>query len=129
MSFIPVVAGAWIAVFALNVGWDEPDTTLANAGAWLTAGLGVVGLVAAIRWRARVTERPLPADALLTPFFITLAFAEVPMLVGFVFTILAQDVTPFVVGTVVFVIALVIMLTALNQIEIRADGGASELIR
>jgi hypothetical protein len=129
LSFIPVVGGAWIAVIALNAGWDDPDTTLARGGAWLTAGLGLLGLIAAIRWRSRVTEQPVEPEGVLSPFFITLAFAEAPLLVGFVFTILGRDPLPFLAGTGFFTVSLALLLTGLDQIELTADGSTSGIVR
>lgn len=129
LSFIPVMVGGIIAHAALKQGWQEIDGQLSRTGGWVAGALGVLGVIAAIWWRGRVTERPVTPEKATTSFFLTIAVAELSMLTGFVFTILSHGARPFYVGLAFFAVALTIMLISLNQIEVLADGEPMDLIR
>lgn len=129
LSFIPVVLGGAIAVIALNAGWDDRDATLATIGLWVVIVLGILGPVAAVRWRTGATERTITAGRLTTTYFVTLALTEAPLLAGFVFTVVARDQLPFWIGAASFSASLVVVVTALSLIELQSDGSPTGLIR
>ncbi|MDH3500481.1 MAG: hypothetical protein OEM97_10185, partial [Acidimicrobiia bacterium] len=58
LSFITVMIGASIAIWALDQTLDEIDTGLARTGEWVAGAVGIVGIVVAVMWRSRVVERP-----------------------------------------------------------------------
>jgi hypothetical protein len=125
LSFVPVIVGGAIAVAALRSGWTDRDEKLATIGIWVAGVLGLIGLVVAARWRAAVTERPVAPGRLTTSYFVTLAVAESGMLAGLVFSIVARSASPFALGAAIFLLSLVLVLTALSRVEISADEWAT----
>lgn len=115
---VAVVAVMAAVLLALSGGWDDPDTSLANIGLAVTTAIGLAGVGMAIAWRNRVTASPQSADGFFTSFVIVSAVTESALLIGFVFAIAAQQLTPFWVGAAMFVVGLAVAASASSQVDL-----------
>ena len=117
-------------MLAISSSWDSSFDTIAfgvpdsddvgRLGVVIAGALGLAGLVAALTWRNYVSGRPHTGPAALGTFIGATAISESGMLAGMVFSILAQALVPFWLGATLFIASLVVMATAVGQIEI--DG-------
>ncbi len=108
----------FVVLLVLSASWDPQDDDLATLGTWVATGTGIVGLGAAVWWRNTMVSKPVARGRLTTSWTIVVAIAEVGMLLGLVFAIISRTFTPFFAGGAVFVVSLLVLLSALGQIEI-----------
>lgn len=120
LGFVATAVVMLVVLLTLSGRWDAPDDDLARLGAWIAGLAGLLGLVVAVVWRNRVMAAPVAPSRLLTSWITAVAFAEAGMLVGLVFSMLSQTLTPFVLGAVIFGVSLVVLTTALGQVDLEA---------
>lgn len=120
IGFLVAALVLLVVLLALSGGWDDADDGFARTGIWVAGITGLVGLVVAVTWRNRVVAAPVDPNRLLTTWIMAVAFAEVGMLVGFVFAVLSRTLTPFVLGAAILGLSLVVLTTALSHVELDA---------
>lgn len=115
-----VVLVALLALLDLG-GTDNAD--LAD-GAALAAGVfGFVGLVIALLWWSRISERPRTPAELQIGFLVRMAVAELGLLLGILAVFMTGAVGPAMIGLGLFLLALLLLVLALarSQDSLPAD--------
>jgi hypothetical protein len=118
LSFFGLIAVLAVVLLVLSGEWEERDDDLARLGTIVSGVVGLLGLLVVLWWRGRATSGPVALPRLMNGFLLTVAFAEVGMLLGFVLAMGSRSMTPFWVGAGVFVLSLLVLLTALPNLDV-----------
>jgi hypothetical protein len=117
-GFITAAAVMLVVLLVLSNQWDAPDDDAAGLGVWIAGVAGLIGLIVAVWQRNRLVAGPVEPARLLTSWIVAVACAEVGMLLGFVLAMLSRALTPFLVGAAILCVSLVVLTTALSQVEL-----------
>ncbi len=125
LAYLGAAITLLVVLLVLAGGWDPADDDLARLGSYLAAVTGIAGVGASIWWRNKVGRSPLTLRRLRSSWFVVVAVAEIGMILGLVFAMLSRSLAPFAVGAGIFAVALLIVTTAIGDVQVEPDTSAS----
>lgn len=117
-SFVGLVLVLTVVLVTMSGNWENPDDDLAQLGLLVSGGTGLIGVIAVIWWRNRATSSPQSPARFSRGFLLTTAVAEVGMLLGFVFAMASETLTPFWLGAALFIVSILILASTLSQVDV-----------
>lgn len=114
-----VAAGLILAVGTAVISSLTGDAAVSDTAGIVAAGAaGAVGVLAAVLWRSRVTERTVTIAQLRATIFVALAIAEVGMLLGLVWGFFSQSPAPLWTGAAFYALSLVLVATGIARADV-----------
>ena len=104
-----------VGVLALIDVGEPDDPGLGDAAVLLSAALGVIGLLVALRWWSIAGEHPVTPDGLQISFMLRVAIAETGLLLGVVGFAMTGSMAAPIIGGALFLVALLVLVLGLRR--------------